>query len=112
MENEKLIILGTTCSAELVVRGQPSEWELHNLEPTLELQHRTVALYNSESRLKDPADVYANGGSPRTIQLNGGVFEVIWEVRRGGNTIKYEQYLRPVGSKQRLLVGSEFETIH
>jgi len=110
-DGEKIIILGTTCSAELLVKGKPSEWVLKNLEPTLELKRRTEALYNSELRLLDPDDVYANGGSPRTIQLKGKVFEVIWEVAREGSSIKYEQYLRPVGSKERLLTDSRIETI-
>lgn len=110
-DGEKIIILGTTCSAELVVKGKPSEWVLKNLEPTLELKRRTEALYNSELRLLDPDDVYANGGSPRIIQLKGKVFEVIWEVTREASSIKYDQYLHPVGSKERLLTDSRIETI-
>src|SRR5262249_57695237 len=58
-EGDKLLVLGTTVSAELSLLGAPSEWRVRNLDVTPELRRRTESLYSGELRQKDPADIPA-----------------------------------------------------
>jgi hypothetical protein len=109
-EGERLLILGTTVSAELTMAGPPADWAVRNLEPTAELQRRTEGLYTQESREKDPADfsLPRRGGVP----LEGGLFEVVWRERRlHPGAIQHSQHLKVVESGATLQIDTRLETI-
>lgn len=110
VDGEIATILNTTVSAELRMRGQPQEWSVVPLRPTTELGERTEGLYNDQSRRANPDDFAFC--CPRTIYLNGGVFVVEWIISsQTAGLIKYEQHLRLVGSKARVLIDTAEETI-
>jgi hypothetical protein len=109
-EEDTLLVLGTTVSAEVSMSGAPSEWRVRNLDVTPELKRRTERLYSTESRQKDPADLL--GGDPRVVPLEGGRFEVRWDTsrpRRG--VVRHRQYLRALESGATLLIDTHDETI-
>ena len=109
-EGGKLLVLGTTVSAELSLLGAPSEWRVRNIDVTPELRRRTESLYSGELRQKDPADML--GGEPRVVPLAGGRFEVRWDTttpRRG--LVRHRQYLRAPQLGAELLIDTNDETI-
>jgi hypothetical protein len=109
-EGERLLILGTTVSAEVTMAGPPADWRVRNLEPTTELKRRTEGLYTQESREKDPADF----SLPRrgAVPLEGGVFEVFWRERRlHPGAIQHTQHLKVVESGATLQIDTRLETI-
>jgi hypothetical protein len=109
-EEDTLLVLGTTVSAEVSMSGAPSEWRVRNLDVTPELKRRTERLYSTESRQKDPADLL--GGDLRVVPLEGGRFEVRWDTsrpRRG--VVRHRQYLRALESGATLLIDTHDETI-
>jgi hypothetical protein len=60
----------------------------------------------------DPADLYAHGGAPRVVPLEGRRFEVRWTATRPGpGVIRHRQYLRVVESGATLLIDTMDETI-
>lgn len=94
-EGDRLLILGTTVSAELIAAGLPDRWTVRNLEPTDEMKRRTEALY-----------------TPQAAPLEGGVFEVTWRERRlRPGVIQHRQYLKAVESGVVLLIDTRLETI-
>jgi hypothetical protein len=108
-DGDRLLVLGTTVSAELTMVGPPSAWSVRNLEPTAELQRRTEGLYDQEARAKDPA---AFAPRPAPITLEGGVFAVLWrESRPSAGVLRHRQYLRAVESGATMQIDMQDETI-
>jgi hypothetical protein len=109
-EGDRLLVLGTTVSAELEMAGPPSAWSVRNLEPTAELRRRTEGLYDQEAREKDPSEfVPVRRG---LIPLEGGVFAVLWrETRPSPGVLRHRQYLRAVESGATMQIDVHDETI-
>lgn len=106
-EGDRLLVLGTTVSAELTLAGPPSSWSVRNLEPTAELRRRTEGLYDQAAREKDPAAFL-----PRPVPLEGGVFAVLWrETRPSAGVLRHRQYLRAVESGATMQIDVHDETI-
>jgi hypothetical protein len=106
-EGDRLLVLGTTVSAELTMAGPPAAWSVRNLEPTAELRRRTEGLYDQAAREKDATAVL-----PRLVPLAGGVFAVLWrETRPSAGVLRHRQYLRAVESGATMLIDTHDETI-
>ncbi len=106
-EGDRLLVLGTTVSAELTMAGPPAAWSVRNLEPTAELRRRTEGLYDQAAREKDATAVL-----PRLVPLEGGVFAVLWrETRPSAGVLRHRQYLRAVESGATMLIDTHDETI-
>lgn len=106
-EGDRLLVLGTTVSAELTMVGPPAAWSVRNLEPTAELRRRTEGLYDQAAREKDATAVL-----PRLVPLEGGVFAVLWrETRPSAGVLRHRQYLRAVESGATMLIDTHDETI-
>lgn len=109
-EGDRMLVLGTTVSAELSMSGAPSEWRVRNLDVTPDLKRRTENLYSAESREKDPSE--ALGADTRVVPLDGRVFEVRWDATRPQRgVIRHRQYLRARQSGATLLIDTQDETI-
>jgi hypothetical protein len=106
-EGDRLLVLGTTVSAELTMAGPPAAWSVRNLEPTAELRRRTEGLYDQAAREKGATAVL-----PRLVPLEGGVFAVLWrETRPSAGVLRHRQYLRAVESGATMLIDTHDETI-
>jgi len=109
-EGDRLLVLGTTVSAELSMSGAPSEWRARNLDVTPDLKRRTENLYSTESREKDPSE--SLGADARVVPLDSRLFEVRWEATRPQRgVIRHRQYLRARQSGATLLIDTQDETI-
>ena len=109
-EGDRLLVLGTTVSAELSMSGAPSEWRVRNLDVTPDLKRRTERLYSAESREKDPSE--SVGADSRVVPLDGQLFEVRWAATRPQRgVIRHRQYLRARPSGATLLLDTQDETI-
>jgi hypothetical protein len=106
-EGDRLLVLGTTVSAELTMAGPPAAWSVRNLEPPAELRRRTEGLYDQAAREKD-----ATALLPRLVPLEGGVFAVLWcETRPSAGVLRHRQYLRTMESGATMLIDTHDETI-
>ena len=109
-EGDRMLVLGTTVSAELSMSGAPSEWRVRNLDVTPDLKRRTENFSSGESREKDPSE--SLGADTRVVPLDGRLFEVRWDATRPQRgVIRHRQYLRARQSGATLLIDTRDETI-